>query len=59
MYHYVRNYSSEFPHFRFLDINDFSAQLDFFESKYGFLSREEYIESIKTSKPKKWCCFNL
>ncbi len=31
MYHYVQEYSSEYPNFKFLNFEDFKKQLSFFE----------------------------
>ena len=42
MYHYVREYDSKYPNFRFLDIKNFSKQLDFFEKNYGFVDFDEW-----------------
>lgn len=53
MYHYVRPQSIEFPFFKSLDVIQFSRQLDYFEEKYGFLSKEDYINSIKNNIVKK------
>ena len=33
IYHYIRDYDDQFPHFRYLSKNKFIEQLDFFESK--------------------------
>ena len=41
MYHYVREYKPELPKFRFLDIQNFRKQLDYFDQKFGFVSRKE------------------
>lgn len=46
MYHYVREFNKEIPYLRFLDIKNFKKQLDYFEEKYGFVSREEWENSI-------------
>ncbi len=46
MYHYVRQYDSKYPFFRFLDIKNFKKQLDYFESKYSFLTRDEWDKYI-------------
>lgn len=46
MYHYVREHDSNYPNFRFLDVGDFRKQLDFFQSEYGFLTREEWDSYI-------------
>jgi peptidoglycan/xylan/chitin deacetylase (PgdA/CDA1 family) len=53
MYHYVRPYSDNYPFFKNLDLKNFSKQLDYFDKKYGFLSKKDYQESIKTGIPKK------
>ena len=53
MYHYVRTFDSEYPYLKILDINNFKKQLDFFEQEYGFLSKEEFIDSLKTGITKK------
>ena len=47
MYHYVREYSSKLPFFRFLDIKNFEKQLDYFASKYGFVTKEEWLKVLK------------
>ena len=46
MYHYVRPDSPEFPHFRHLHIDDFKAQLDYFEKEYGFVKREDFLNAF-------------
>ena len=53
MYHYVRPDSSEYPFFRNLNVESFRKQLDYFGDKYGFLSKEDYINSISTGIEKK------
>ena len=53
MYHYVRPYSINYPFFKNLDLLLFSKQLDYFEEKYGFISKKDYQDSIKTGIPKK------
>lgn len=52
MYHYVRPNSDNYPFFKNLDLNNFTKQLDYFEKKFGFVSKEDYQESIKTGIPK-------
>lgn len=37
MYHYIRKPSEEYPFFKFLHINDFKKQLDYFQEKYTIL----------------------
>ena len=46
MYHYVREYNSKVPYFRYLDIKNFEKQLDYFEEKFGFVSKEEWLDAI-------------
>ena len=53
MYHYVRPYSINYPFFKNLDLDLFSKQLDYFQEKYGFISKEDYQYSIKTGIPKR------
>jgi peptidoglycan/xylan/chitin deacetylase (PgdA/CDA1 family) len=53
MYHYVRPNSSDYPFFKNLDLKSFSNQLDYFESKYSFMTKEDYFKSMKTGIPKK------
>ncbi len=54
MYHYVREYNATLPYFRYLDINNFRKQLDFFEAEYGYISFEEWCDFIYNGlMPKK------
>ena len=46
MYHYVREYDSEYPNFRYLDIKNFRKQLDYFSDNFGFVSKDEWINFI-------------
>lgn len=41
MYHYVRTYKKNSPYFRFLDIENFRKQLDFFERHFGFATKAD------------------
>jgi len=43
MYHYVQEYSNNLRRLKFLNVDDFEKQLDFFESEYGFLDRDEFL----------------
>lgn len=52
MYHYVRPAPEDLPHFRYLHVDHFTAQLDFFEQRFGFLTREEFDCSVSTGIPK-------
>lgn len=52
MYHYVRESDSEFPNFKFLHVEDFRRQLDYFAEQFGFVSKDDFIESLSTGEPK-------
>ena len=51
MYHYIRDNCAQYPHFKKLNIDQFRKQLDFFDKTYGFLSKEQFIESIDLKVP--------
>jgi peptidoglycan/xylan/chitin deacetylase (PgdA/CDA1 family) len=51
MYHYVRPHDPAFPHFRFLDIADFRAQLDQLCTHHHWVTRDELIESLRSGSP--------
>ena len=46
MYHYVREFSQDLPNFRFLDIDNFRKQLDYFERKFGFVTLDEWKQFL-------------
>jgi len=45
MYHYVRPGDDISPQYYYLDLDDFRAQLDYFESEYGFVDRESFVRA--------------
>ncbi len=47
MYHYVRPDASDAPWYYHLDVEDFRAQLDFFEDEYGFVDRDAFLASAR------------
>lgn len=47
MYHYVRPDASDAPWYYHLDIEDFRAQLDYFEDKYGFVDRDAFLAAAR------------
>lgn len=49
-YHYVRKFDSRLPNFRFLDVNNFEKQLDFFQENFDFLTKDEWLIAIKKKK---------
>ena len=50
MYHYVRKPDPRLPNFRFLDVKNFEKQLDFFQEKFGFVSKSEWLDALKKKK---------
>lgn len=51
MYHYVRPLDEAFPNFKNLHIEDFEKQLDFFDTDFGFVTKEDFLESLETGIP--------
>jgi peptidoglycan/xylan/chitin deacetylase (PgdA/CDA1 family) len=53
MYHYIRSNSDFIPWLKYLDIDNFKKQLDFFEKKFWFVRKEDWINFInnKTNVP--------
>ena len=47
MYHYVREFNPTLPFFRYLDAKNFTKQLDYFGSEYGFVSKQDWIRVLK------------
>ena len=50
MYHYVRSFDPSSPNFRFLDVENFEKQLDYFREKFGFVSKDEWLNALKEKK---------
>ena len=48
MYHYVCSRNEDLPELKYLHIDDFKKQLDFFEEHFGFVSLNDFLESFKT-----------
>ncbi len=46
MYHYVREFDREMPDLNFLHVDDFCKQLDFLGEEYGFITKQDFLESI-------------
>jgi peptidoglycan/xylan/chitin deacetylase (PgdA/CDA1 family) len=51
MYHYVREPDLRLPHQRFLHVDDFRRQLDWFGRELGFVPREAFERSVATGEP--------
>ena len=47
MYHYVRTYEPGLPFFRYLEVDNFRKQLDYFEAKYGYVTYEEWCNFVE------------
>ncbi|EFR48819.1 polysaccharide deacetylase [Helicobacter canadensis MIT 98-5491] len=50
MYHYVREGSHQLPFFRYLSIENFCRQLDYFEQQYGFVKMEDIVNCFILKK---------
>ena len=50
MYHYVRPVPDGLPYFRYLHLDHFRRQLDWFAEDHAFPSRETFIRSIETKR---------
>jgi peptidoglycan/xylan/chitin deacetylase (PgdA/CDA1 family) len=51
MYHYVREPDERLPHQRFLHVEDFRCQLDWFAREHGFVERDAFERSLTTGDP--------
>ena len=47
MYHYVRDFDPDVPNFKNLTVKDFRRQLSFLDTKYKFLTKESFLESVE------------
>jgi peptidoglycan/xylan/chitin deacetylase (PgdA/CDA1 family) len=50
MYHYVRPAPERLPFFRYLHVEDFVRQLDWFARQYGFISREAFEIALQAGR---------
>lgn len=46
MYHYIQTFNAKYPNFRFLNFENFQKQLDYFDEKYGFVSKKEWLNFV-------------
>lgn len=51
MYHYVRPIDPGLPFFRHLHIEDFEKQLEYFGNTYGFVKKQDLIDSVENQGP--------
>jgi len=47
MYHYVRNSKENMPNFRYLSVENFCKQLDYFEEEYGIVTYDEFADFMQ------------
>ncbi len=47
MYHYVRPETERPPNYYHLNITDFRRQLDYFEEKFGFVDRDDFLAAVR------------
>jgi peptidoglycan/xylan/chitin deacetylase (PgdA/CDA1 family) len=50
MYHYVREAPGRLPYFRYLHVEDFARQLDWFAENHRFVTRDEFDNACRTSE---------
>lgn len=50
MYHYIRNGDADLPWFRYLHMNNFKRQLDFFQERYDFVSIDAWKNAVQNKK---------
>ena len=50
MYHYVRWAPDRLPHFRYLHVEDFVRQLDWFAENHRFVTRNEFDNACRTAE---------
>jgi len=50
MYHYVRPRDAKFTHLKYLEIENFERQLDYFEREFGFVSKSDFQDFISGKK---------
>ena len=53
MYHYVRRFNPTLPNFRFLDVENFEKQLDYFQDNFGFVSKDEWLNALREKKTRE------
>jgi peptidoglycan/xylan/chitin deacetylase (PgdA/CDA1 family) len=46
MYHYVREFDDRHPNFRYLDVENFRRQLDYFDQNFGFVDQDEWQKFV-------------
>lgn len=51
MYHYIRQESGGMPFLRYLGLDDFRKQLDYFAEHFGFIGKDEFLETIESGRP--------
>lgn len=51
MYHYIRPEDESLPEFKYLHLDDFCKQLDFFEREYGFVDKADFFKGLSCGQP--------
>jgi peptidoglycan/xylan/chitin deacetylase (PgdA/CDA1 family) len=51
MYHYVRPFDVNLPSLKSLHFDDFQKQIDYFLKTEGIVSKDDFINSLKTGEP--------
>lgn len=46
MYHYVRPTDEDYPNLKYLNRDDFCAQLDYFSETFGYVQQEEFLAAL-------------
>ena len=50
MYHYVRPVPTQLDYFRYLHVDDFRRQLDWFAARYSFIERDAFLRSLREGR---------
>jgi peptidoglycan/xylan/chitin deacetylase (PgdA/CDA1 family) len=50
MYHYVRPVPTQLDYFRYLHVDDFRRQLDWFTAHYTFIERDAFLRSLREGR---------
>lgn len=51
MYHYVRPQDSDYPDLKYLHVEDFKLQLDYFQENFGIITKAQWHYAIETGQP--------
>lgn len=51
MYHYIRPQDLDYPDLKYLHIEDFELQLDYFQENFGIVTKAQWQNSLETGVP--------